>query len=222
MAVDAKRVKDRLKELFPKANLSTKRLDEISARLAKKPAEDADDAAIDEVINNANDFFPFEEIAKEDDRIRTLEQKAKANTQQPPNTDGEDEDDDLKGDNSDDTPAWAKAILADNKKLAEDLKALKEGKIIESKTQQAKKLFESSEVFNSIKDDKSKDFFFKQIDVNSETPFEDQIKELESTFSNLVQHQANEQDYSGAPPNGDNNGKPSDEEIDSIIENASR
>lgn len=85
MAVKPELIKSRLRALFPKANLSTKRLDEISARLAKKPADDADEAAIDEVINDYNDngAMSFEEIAKSDDKIRTLE----AGKPTPPKTD---------------------------------------------------------------------------------------------------------------------------------------
>lgn len=77
MAVKPEQIKARLKAKYPKANLSTKRLDEISAKLAKKPADDADDAAIDEVLEDYNENGPmtFEEIAKSDDKIRTLETK---------------------------------------------------------------------------------------------------------------------------------------------------
>lgn len=75
MAVKPELIKARLRALFPKANLSTKRLDEISARLAKKPEDDADETAIDEVITDydENGAMTFEEIAKADDKIRTLE-----------------------------------------------------------------------------------------------------------------------------------------------------
>jgi len=73
MAVAPERIKARLKALFPKANLSKTRLDALAAKLSQKPADDADDAAIDEVLNTANEFHSFEDIARDDDRIRTLE-----------------------------------------------------------------------------------------------------------------------------------------------------
>ena len=57
MAVDKLKVIARLKALFPKANLSQKRLDAYADKLAKKPADDADDATIDAIINDYNDFF---------------------------------------------------------------------------------------------------------------------------------------------------------------------
>jgi len=77
MAVDATRISGRLRALFPKANLSTTRLNEISGRLSKMPADDADDAAIDAVINQANEYTPFSDIARADDKIRDLESKVK-------------------------------------------------------------------------------------------------------------------------------------------------
>lgn len=222
MPVEAQKIKDRLKALFPKANLSAKRLDELSERLAKKPADDADQNAIDEVINAANDFIPFEDIAKEDDRVRTLETKAKAaeGKQDPPKNDPPKQDDPPKTD--DDTPAWAKKQAEMMEKLSKELEEIKTGKITETKLQQAKKLFDSSEILKSIKDEESKEFFFKQVDPNSETPFEEQIKALETRYSALVQQQADSTDYSGAPANGGASGKPSEKELDDIIANAGR
>lgn len=215
MAVKPEVIKARLKELFPKANLSTKRLDELSARLANKPADDAEQTAIDEVINSANDFISFEEIAREDDRMRTLEQKSKpietpptppSNPVTPP---------------SDDTPQWAKDLIASNQSLKTDLEAIKNGKVTETKLQQARKLFNDSEIFKSVKDE-NKEFFFKQVDVNSEKGFEDQIKELETTYSNLVQHNVDQEQHAGGPPTSSSNNAPTEAEMDRIISGATR
>lgn len=217
MAVKPEVIKARLKVLFPKANLSTKRLDELSARLATKPADDADETAIDGVINSANDFYSFEEIAREDDIKRTLEQKAKPEptpadpTPQPTPTP-----------EPDNTPEWAKALLANNAKLTADIEAIKTGRVTETKLQQARKLFDDSEIFKSVKDDKTKNFFFKQVDVNSEISTEDQIKELAETYSNLVQHNADNENHGGTPPVSTNNSKPSEAEMDEIIGSATR
>lgn len=122
MAVEKERVKARLKALFPKANLSQTRLDAIAAKLSPKPADDADDAAIDALLTAYNDdaAMTFEELAKYDDKLRTLEAKNKGgndtttggnpsetqNTQAPPR--------------EDEAPAWAKAILAKVEKLEND------------------------------------------------------------------------------------------------------
>lgn len=90
------KVKNRLRELFPKANLSKQRLDTIVAGLSKKVTEETTPEELDGVINDYNEVFNFEEIARQDDRIRTL--SAKQEPEPEPATD--------------DTPEWAKALIA--------------------------------------------------------------------------------------------------------------
>lgn len=102
MAVSQDKIKERLKALFPKANLSKQRLDAIAAKLAPKPEDDATDDQVDEIINDYNDVIDFEQIARDDDRIRTLEAARK----QKPATKSEVEEDPK----DDDTPAWVKAL----------------------------------------------------------------------------------------------------------------
>jgi hypothetical protein len=70
MAVKPEIIKAR-RVLFPKANLSQKKLDVYAAKLAPKPA-DADDATIDAIINDYNEVIDFSS-SQEDDRTRTLE-----------------------------------------------------------------------------------------------------------------------------------------------------
>lgn len=214
MAVEAKRIKERLKAKYPKANLSNKRLDEIAARLAKKPEDDADDAAIDTVLENANDFMSFEDIAKSDDRLRTLEAKAQSKD------DGKKPDDDGKQDPPappSDVPAWAQALIDSNKSLKEDLNELKTGKITENKKESARKLFEGNETLKGLKQN-IKDNWFNRIDVNSETPVDEQISNLEKEYNDMVQHYADSKGYAAAPPQGKSNTEPTNEEIDAIVE----
>lgn len=79
MAVKPELIRVAIRKLFPTANLSTKRIDEISARLARKPKDDATESEIDEVITEYNDngAMTFQEIAQADDKIRQLESKTK-------------------------------------------------------------------------------------------------------------------------------------------------
>lgn len=212
MPVEVSRIKGRLRELFPKANLSTKRLDEISARLAKKPADDADETAIDQVINDANDYIPFADIAKEDDRIRNLEANQKKNEPAPadePTPTPSPNPTPAPTDNKDDMPAWAKSLM-------ETVNEIKTGKVIETKTAQARKVFDGNETFKSL-NEKAKEFYFKQIDVNSETPIEDQISELETTHTEIYQSKADASGYAGKPPAGGNTGKATEAEIKAIV-----
>lgn len=218
MAVKPEIIKARLKVLFPKANLSTKRLDAFAAKLAPMPADDADDAAVDVVLNLANDFNSFEEIAREDDRVRTLEAKvtpAPAPTPTPepnpaptpaPVT-------------TDDTPAWAKTLIETNQKLTADIEAIKTGKITETKKQTALSVFESSEVLKALKPE-IKANWLNRIDVNSETPIEDQVKSLETEFTDIRQEIANTTKFSSVVPSfTDGKNEPSAEDIKGIVDN---
>lgn len=217
MAVEAKRIKERLRSLYPKVNLSTRRLDEISARLAKKPADDADDETVDQVINDANDFMPFADIAREDDRVRNLEARANGNDPKPadPQQPADPKPSDPPQPPTDEMPAWAKTMMESNKKLLQEVGELKAGKITETKMENARKLFEGNETLKGLKET-VKEKWLARIDVNSETPLEDQISELESEYTELVQIAADNKRVAGAPPNGSNGGKPTDEELNAI------
>lgn len=194
MAVEKSKVISRLKALFPKANLSQKRLDALADKLATKPADDADEAAIDLVINDFNSVLSIEEIAREDDRVRTLESKANPNPPAPPSPPAPPAP--PKGD---EVPSWAQAILDSNKKLEGELEAIKTGKMIETKRATASELFGKSEILKRIPENIRKNWE-NRIDVNSETPFEEQIQALETEYSELVQVNADNNQY--APPAG--------------------
>lgn len=209
MAVDKLKVIARLKALFPKANLSQKRLDALADKLAIKPADDADDAAIDVVINDFNSVLSIEDIAREDDRVRTLEQKANPNPPTPPAPPTPPSP--PKGE---EVPTWAQAILDSNKKLEGELEAIKTGKVIETKKQTASELFGKSEILKGIPETIRKNWE-NRIDVNSETPFEEQIQALETEYSELVQVNANSNKY--APPAG---GGSTDLKVDEAVVNA--
>lgn len=218
MAVEKSKVIARLKALFPKANLSQKRLDAIADKLAKKPADDADETAIDAVINDFNDVMSIEEIAKEDDRVRTLEAEKKKAEEVAKKKAGKSEEEEgeevIEVDK--DAPEWAKALIAQNKKLTSELEAIKSGKTLETKQQTAAKLFESSEVLKKLKPE-HKENWLKRIDLNSEIPFEEQISALETEYTDLVQVTADNGLYPG-PAGGGNPSKETDESlVDDIL-----
>ena len=218
MAVEAKKIKDRLKKLFPKANLSTKRIDEISARLAKKPADDADDDAIDQVINDANDFMSFEDIAKNDDRIRNLEAKAKKVTESKNETQDEEDNEDNVDEvpTGDEVPKWAKVLITSNKKLQEKLQTLETENTQKSKTQQAESLMSKSKVLPENLQKK----WVTRIDLESDIPFEDQIKDLETEFTDLSSAIVKEKvPLGGNFPTGYESKEATDAEVDSVVDN---
>lgn len=220
MAVEKSKVIARLKALFPKANLSQKRLDALADKLASKPADDADDAAIDVVINDFNSVLSIEDIAREDDRVRTLEadkKKAEETAKAAGASKKEEEEEEvIEVDN--DAPAWAKALLKQNEKLTSDLEALKTGKSIETKKATASELFAKSEILKRIPESVRPNWI-NRIDVNSETPFEDQIQALEGEYSELVQVNANNNQYPGPAGNGSADFKADASVVDAVVSN---
>lgn len=212
MPVEVTRIKGRLRALFPKANLSNKRIDEISARLSKKLNDDSDDAAIDEVVNQANDFISFEDIAKSDDRIRTLEQaNQNAKLDDGSGSDGKTPKDE---DKKDEDPT--NKLLQMMQELKSEVSDIKSNRVRESKTVEARKVFDKNETFKGLSE-RSKEHFFRQIDVNSDVSVDDQISDLQETYNDMVQSNANDGNYSGKPPQGQPSGEMSEEEMDNVI-----
>ncbi len=109
------KIKARLKVKYPGVNLSNKRLDAIADKIEKKVATDADDAAIDTALDTMNDYHSFADIAKDDDRMRTLE-AAKPKDEPKPDPAKPDQ-----AKPADDMPEWAKALVEQNKQMAATL-----------------------------------------------------------------------------------------------------
>lgn len=121
MAVPKEKTKARIKALYPKTNLTQQRMDAIAAKLSEKLADDADDDAIDAVINDFNDIMPIEEIAKNDDRIRTLTRKAADVTEKKPNAKNPEKEE--KAESNDDDPM--SILLNEMKSIKTELAAFK-------------------------------------------------------------------------------------------------
>jgi hypothetical protein len=172
MAVDATRISGRLRALFPKANLSTQRLNEISVRLSKMPADDADDDTVDAVINQANEFTPFSEIAKSDDKIRDLESKIKKPNPNEPNRNPEQVIDETEG------------MTPFEKMMLQKFGAL-ETKISGFETQQSQKTL--SERFKSSPELKGvPEFMFKGRIPTTEEDFENAVSELKTDYTSFA------------------------------------
>ena len=226
-----KLIKERIRKLFPKANLSQSRINALAVKLSKKLADDADEEAIDKAVNDFNEIYSFEDIAKEDDRVRSLEKKAKKN-QKPSTEDPEDEDDEEEEDedveggkskkdkkpNPDEMPAWAKKLVDSNEALTQKVADLQTGKIVEAKTADARKIFDEIEAFKGLSDS-MKNRLFKTIDVNSEDEtIEDQLTTLEEDYTESVQSDNDSKAYPGTPPTGGDAKKVTDEEVEDIVD----
>lgn len=217
MAVDKAKVKARFKILFPKLNFSQKRMDSIVDKLSAKPEDDADDAAIDEVINDYNDLIDFESLAKDDDRVRKLESEKAKLLKKKPNPNASDDDDDEEEPIPDDTPEWAKSLIKANKELKSEIDSIKTGKITETKRQQAQTAFDSSDVLKNMKPE-IKEKWLNRFDLESETSFEDQAKELETEFTELTQLSADSSSYGGPAGGGRKPGEVDQKDVDNVVD----
>lgn len=217
MAVDKAKVIARLKVLFPKANLSQKRLDALADKLAAKPEDGAEDPAIDVIINSFNDIMSIEEIAKEDDRIRTLEAQSKSKPVDPTNPEPAPTNPPTPVPAPTDAPAWVTALLEQNKTMLAKVEALESGKVKETKQTQAQAAFEKSAKFKNLPEAVRTDYLAR-INLDSETPFEEQVTGLEANYETLVQHLANTTGFSGQPLGTGGNFKPDEKLIDSVVD----
>ena len=107
----------RFKAKYPAVNLSTKRLDALSARLESKIT---DESEIDAQLDAINDFTPFDEIAKSDDTIISLKAKLKTAGKPAPKDVDDTTDQPQDVPKPDDMPAWAKTLLNEVQTLKKD------------------------------------------------------------------------------------------------------
>jgi len=215
MAVPKERVIIRLKAYANKANLSNTRIDAFADKLCLLPADDADDAAIDAVITNADAIFSFKEIAAQDDKMVSLETKLKTPPPTPPPTDPPTPPTPPTPGNE--IPAWAQALIDGNKKLEEKLSVIETGKVIESKKSLAAQVFEKSEVLKVLKPE-IKQSWLNRLNVDSEVPIEEQITGLETEYKTMAQAFADSSSFSGPAPLGNPDIKPDQKLIDSVYD----
>lgn len=109
--MELQEIKGRLRELFPKANLSTTRISQYAEKLKAKLSEESTKEDVDNLIKDLNDLVDFEQVAKDDDRLRTYQKP------QPKVEEASKQSEEPK---SDDVPEWAKALLAEVKTLREE------------------------------------------------------------------------------------------------------
>jgi hypothetical protein len=197
----------RLKAQFPKANLSQKRLDAIADKLVLKIPDDAQESVFDEQIKLANDFMDFEAMAKEDDRIRTLE----ANQKKDIDPDEEKKDAQKpKEATPEEMPAWAKPMF-------EKLEALEKGNVEKSKRETVEKLFTNSEVLKDLPES-LKNSWINRVNINAED-LEAEIKGFETDYMSMKQSLADSTDYASGP-SGHPGGiaKVSDDAVNSVLD----
>lgn len=108
--------------------------------------------------------------------------------------------------NDGDTPAWAKALI-------EKVNGF------EKKTQESSKLEQAKSVLNASKiiPQSFKEKWQKRIALESDTSFEDQVKELEAEYSEIHKSIIGDNAGSGLPQGGSSDKKVSDEEVGDLV-----
>lgn len=182
-------------------NLSQKRIDAYADRLHKKNPDVSDEAEHDKLIDSLDEMVSFADTAKEDDRVRTLEQKAKQTA--PKDEPGDDDDDDSKPDpktKGDKTPKWAKDLMQE----VQSLKAEKAQGTIKSK------------VAEKLKDKVPESFYAEWALPDKEDGLDDFITKVETKWTGFKQEQVNAGLMSDKAPAG-GSGKPAEQALDADI-----
>lgn len=178
----------RLKAKFSGVNLSKTRLDQIADKLAAKIT---DENEIDGRLDELNEVLPFADIAKQDDKVRTLEAKVKEKQPSDPKNDDPPKPEDTPAD----IPEWAKTLVDQNKKLAEELQEFKKGRTAEQNKARLLQILKDKKV-----DEKYLNDPLRKRAIESQTFKDDQ--EIE-TFANEIfesfQQTQTEQKQSGLP-----------------------
>ena len=110
-----------IKAKFPAINLSKPRLNAIAAKIEAKIIDD--ETKIDGALDTYNEYNPLADIAKADDKLRDLESKSKGKKEDTPTEDKKEVAP------PDDAPEWAKALIEQNKALAQSVAAMQGEKV---------------------------------------------------------------------------------------------
>lgn len=205
----------RIKAKFPNANLSKSRLDKIGKQLDSKFETEEE---LDEKLDELDGMFPFADMAKEDDRLRTLEAKVKKETDEKPEPESPKDE---KGDEKDDTPNWAKSLIQTNKALAERLEKIEADKVVGSRSQQLSTKL--AKVSDADKARITRDFGRMKFETDEE--FEEYLSDIEADVATMVQADADSGAEGYVPAGGSGSGsggkvkEASDKELDEVMEN---
>lgn len=181
MAIEKEKVITRYKSLFGSVGLSQTRLDEISAKLALKMADDANDEDIDSRLNEMNDLYPFAEIKKNDDRALNDKNNPNRKSAETPK-------EEVKTETKTDDPVLA--LLQEMKGEIASLKAEKLHESLETK-------FRKDERLKGVPE-----FMLQMGAPKSEDEYEDKVNTLATNFKEFAE-KAKIQEFGGdRTPNG--------------------
>ncbi|MEE9408263.1 MAG: hypothetical protein V3V28_09330 [Polaribacter sp.] len=106
----------------------------------------------------------------------------------------------------DDMPAWAKTLM-------DKVEGIEKSKTTESKLEQAKASLKGSKIIS----EKLQERWVSRIDLESDKSFEDQVKELETEYTETYTAAVGGASGKGLPLGGQNTGEASDSEVEEIF-----
>lgn len=188
-------------------NLSQKRIDAYADRLHKKNPDVKEEAEHDTLIDDLDELVSFADVAKEDDRVRTIEAKHKPKPA-PKNDDQDDESDE----EDDDEPSPSRKPKRESqtakllKQLVEKVDKL-EG---EKRTTSIK-----SKVIEKLKDKGVPEKYWQKWSLpDSEDKIDDFVTEIETGWTELKQDGNNDALGSTTKPAGGSGGSSTNVEKD--------
>lgn len=107
----------------------------------------------------------------------------------------------------DEMPAWAKTLM-------EKVDEIEKSKTTESKTEQAKAILKDSKLIP----EKLQNSWISRIDLESDKSFEDQVKELETEYTETYTAAVGGASGKGLPVGGQDTGEASDSEVEEIAD----
>jgi hypothetical protein len=179
-----KQIKARLKVLYPGVNLSNKRIEAIATKIDAKVTEEDQ---IDDALSTYDEYNPFAEMAKEDDRER-LRLKKESETKTPEQIATEKKE--AEGNDpvvDPDMPAWAKALVTSTQALAKGLESIQGEKVANTRKQQYESKLEG--VPAKVKAKALKDF--AKMKFETEDEFNEWLSETESDVEDMIQEESN-------------------------------
>lgn len=191
---------------FGGVQLSDARVEQLAKRLEGLVETEEE---LETRLTALDEALPFADIAKEDDRIRSLEAAAKAKGKKKPVETVEEEEDEP----DDEMPAWAKALIDGNKALQDTVQALKGEKIVSDRRSAIlAKLKGADEAYaNKVVRD------FGRMSFADDEAFEEYLGDVEKDFTEHAQSQAESKLGNDAPYLGSGGGNLKDDEVSPVM-----
>jgi len=211
-----KQIKARLKVLYPGVNLSNKRIEAIAAKIDAKVTEEDE---IDDALSTYDEYNPFADMAKDDDRERLRLKKESESTKTPEQIAAEKEAEGKDPVVDPEMPAWAKALVTSTQALAKGLESIQGEKVTNTRKQQYEKALEGTS--DAFKAKALKDFGKMKFETDEE--FTEFLTDAETDVADFIQEESNNGLINQTPVRGVKiiPGKvkeASKEEVDSVLD----